>query len=139
MESRPTARSTAVPTAQASRASPTSPTASRDAPRPVLVGCSGWVYDAWRGRLYPEGLPQRRWLARYAEVFDTVEVNSTFYRLASPNAVEGWVEATPPEVTFTVKASRYLTHIKRLAFAEENVRRFYEPLEAMAAAGKLGP
>ena len=47
----------------------------------VRIGCSGWSYDDWRGGLYPEGLPQRRWLERYAEVFDTVEVNATFYRL----------------------------------------------------------
>jgi uncharacterized protein YecE (DUF72 family) len=127
-----------VRTARASRASPRSPTAPSST-RPVRIGCSGWVYASWRGRLYPEGLPQRRWLERYSELFDTVEVNSTFYRLASPSAVAGWVEATPPEFEFTVKASRYLTHIKRLAFAAENVRRFYEPLEAMIAAGKLGP
>ena len=50
--------------------------------RPVRIGCSGWNYDDWRGRLYPEGLGKQRWLARYAEVFATVEVNSTFYRLA---------------------------------------------------------
>ena len=63
--------------------------------RPVRIGCSGWNYDDWRGRLYPEGLGKPRWLGRYAEVFDTVEVNSTFYRLASKKAVAGWVEQTP--------------------------------------------
>ena len=107
--------------------------------RPLRIGCSGWVYDSWRGLLYPEGLSQRRWLERYSEVFDTVEVNSTFYRLASPSGVEGWVESTPPDFIFSVKASRYLTHIKRLTGLKEGVKRFYEPLGAMVEAGKLGP
>jgi uncharacterized protein YecE (DUF72 family) len=105
----------------------------------MRIGCSGWVYDDWRGRLYPEKLAQRRWLARYAEVFDTVEVNSTFYRLASPTGVEGWVEQTPPGFTFAVKASRYLTHIKRLTKLDQGIKRFYEPLEAMVRAQKIGP
>ncbi len=81
---------------------------------PVRIGCSGWNYDDWRGRLYPEGLGKGRWLERYAEVFDTVEVNSTFYRLASREAVGRWVEQTPPEFVFAAKASRYLTHVRRL-------------------------
>ena len=62
--------------------------------RPVHIGCSGWQYQDWRGRLYPEGLGQPRWLRRYAEEFDTVEVNSTFYRLASRDAVARWLEQT---------------------------------------------
>ena len=70
----------------------------------VHIGTSGWSYDHWDGVLYPPGLAQRNWLARYAEVFDTVEVNSTFYRLASPPAVRRWVDATPPGFRFTVKA-----------------------------------
>ena len=72
-------------------------------------------------------------------MFETVEVNSTFYRLASPTGVEGWVAATPDDFVFTVKASRYLTHVKRLTGLEQGVRRFYEPLRAMVRAGKLGP
>ena len=59
--------------------------------RPVRIGCSGWNYDDWRGRFYPEGMGSARWLRRYAEAFDTVEVNSTFYRLPSQRAVERWV------------------------------------------------
>src|SRR5919108_2781699 len=68
--------------------------------QPVRVGCSGWNYRAWRGELYPAGLPARRWLERYAESFDTVEVNSTFYRLIARTAVEGWVSQTPPQFVF---------------------------------------
>jgi hypothetical protein len=59
----------------------------------VRIGCSGWSYDEWRGRLYPEGLPSRRWLERYAEVFDTVEVNATFYRLQKEKTVRDWAES----------------------------------------------
>ncbi|HLY49409.1 MAG TPA: DUF72 domain-containing protein [Solirubrobacteraceae bacterium] len=107
--------------------------------KPVRVGCSGWMYDSWRGKLYPEGCPKRRWLEVYAEHFDTVEVNSTFYRLARRDAVEGWVKQTPPEFLFAVKASRYLTHIRRLREIEEGIKRFYEPIEPLRAAGRLGP
>ncbi|MBV8221303.1 MAG: DUF72 domain-containing protein [Solirubrobacterales bacterium] len=70
----------------------------------VRIGCSGWMYDDWRGRLYPERTAKRRWLEVYASAFDTVEVNSTFYRLARRDAVAGWVEQTPPEFLFSVKA-----------------------------------
>ncbi|HET6868380.1 MAG TPA: DUF72 domain-containing protein [Solirubrobacteraceae bacterium] len=107
--------------------------------KPVRIGCSGWMYDSWRGRLYPDKLAKRRWLERYAEVFDTVEVNSTFYRLAKRSGVEGWVQQTPPEFLFAVKASRYLTHIKRLVDVADGIKRFYEPLEPMIDAGRLGP
>ena len=66
------------------------------------------------GRPVPEDLPQRRWLKRYAEVFDTVEVNNTFYRLPTLAAVERWAEETPANFVFAVKGSRYTTHVKRL-------------------------
>src|SRR6185312_6329781 len=92
--------------------------------RRVRIGCSGWSYGDWRGRLYPDGLPQRRWLQRYAEVFDTVEVNATFYRLPKRATVEGWVEQVPGDFRFAVKASRYLTHMKRLHEIGDAVARF---------------
>jgi uncharacterized protein YecE (DUF72 family) len=97
------------------------------------------MYDDWRGRLYPEGAAKRRWLEEYAKTFDTVEVNSTFYRLARRDAVAGWVTQTSPEFLFAVKASRYLTHIKRLVDVADGIKRFYEPLEPMIEAGRLGP
>ena len=106
---------------------------------PVRVGCSGWQYDSWRGRLYPEGLGKGRWLERYAEVFDTVEVNSTFYRLASRDAVARWVEQTPPDFVFAAKASRYLTHVKRLRGLAEGIERFCAPLEPLFRSHRLGP
>ena len=107
--------------------------------RPVRIGCSGWNYDDWRGRLYPEGLGKARWLRRYAELFDTVEVNSTFYRLASRDAVARWVEETPPGFVFALKASRYLTHIRRLRELEGGIGRYYERIGPLVESGKLGP
>jgi uncharacterized protein YecE (DUF72 family) len=105
----------------------------------VRVGCSGWMYDDWRGRLYSQREPKRRWLELYAARFDTVEVNSTFYRLARREAVAAWVQQTPPGFVFAVKASRYLTHVKRLLDIADGVGRFYEPLEPLREAGRLGP
>jgi uncharacterized protein YecE (DUF72 family) len=107
--------------------------------KPVHIGCSGWVYRDWRGVLYAEGLPQRRWLERYAEAFDTVEINNTFYRLPRREAVAAWVEETPPPFRFTVKASRYLTHVKRLRELDQGLARFYERLEPLRETPKLGP
>jgi uncharacterized protein YecE (DUF72 family) len=107
--------------------------------RPVRVGCSGWNYKSWRGEMYPPGLPARRWLERYAELFDTVEVNTTFYRLISRDAVQRWVQQTPQEFSFAVKASRYLTHVKRLANMREGLARFYERIEPLIEAKRLGP
>ena len=107
--------------------------------KPVHIGCSGWNYRHWRETVYPKGVPASRWLEHYATMFDTVEVNSTFYRLASPDAVARWVEQTPPGFIFTLKASRYLTHIKRLAGLETGVKRFYEAIEPLVGTPKLGP
>jgi uncharacterized protein YecE (DUF72 family) len=107
--------------------------------KPVRIGCSGWQYDSWRGRLYPEREPKRRWLELYARQFDTVEVNSTFYRLARREAVAAWVAQTPAGFTFAVKASRYLTHVRRLVDLDVGIARFYAPLEPLIQAGRLGP
>ena len=93
----------------------------------------------WRGGLYPEGLGKGRWLERYAGLFDTVEVNSTFYRLASRDAVRRWVDQTPKDFVFAAKASRYLTHVRRLKEIETGIARYYERIEPLVEAGKLGP
>src|SRR5919201_2426369 len=100
--------------------------------KPVHIGCSGWNYREWRGRIYPEGLPARRWLERYGELFDTVEVNNTFYRLPSRSADEGWVEQSPKGFLFSVKASRYLTHVKRLREVGPGARRFFDAIGPLA-------
>jgi uncharacterized protein YecE (DUF72 family) len=103
----------------------------------IRIGCSGWQYRDWRGVLYPEGLAQRRWLAHYAETFETVEVNNTFYGLTRPTAVARWVGETPAGFRFTVKASRYLTHVKRLRQLHTGIDRFYESIGPLVESGKL--
>jgi len=105
----------------------------------IRIGCSGWNYGHWRKRVYPKGLPPRRWLQHYATLFDTVEVNATFYRLPTRSAVAGWVEGSPPGFLFAVKASRYLTHIKRLTDLGQGVHRFYERIEPLLDSPKMGP
>ena len=107
--------------------------------RPVRIGCSGWQYKSWRETFYPPRLPARRWLEHYATQFDTVEVNSTFYRLAKPAAVDGWVHHTPYEFVFALKASQYLTHMKRLTDMDRGVGRYYESIAPLAESPKLGP
>jgi uncharacterized protein YecE (DUF72 family) len=105
----------------------------------VRIGCSGWNYAHWRELFYPRGCPPSRWLGYYAQCFDTVEVNATFYRLPTRKAVAGWVEQSPDGFLFAVKASRYLTHIKRLTDLDQGVARFYERLEPLLESPKLGP
>ena len=106
----------------------------------VRVGCSGWNYSHWRnGVFYPPRCPARLWLEYYARHFDTVEVNATFYRLPTVKAVSGWVEQTPDDFLFAVKASRYLTHIKRLTDLGRGVERFYASIQPLVESPKLGP
>jgi len=108
--------------------------------RPVRVGLSGWNYAHWRnGVFYPPRLPARRWLEFYAERYDTVEVNATFYRLPRVDAVARWVEQTPPDFLFSVKASRYLTHVKRLRDLGPGLELFLERIEPLLRSPKLGP
>jgi uncharacterized protein YecE (DUF72 family) len=108
-------------------------------PKPIRIGCSGWNYQHWRELIYPKGLPPSRWLEHYTTLFETVEVNSTFYRLPRIEAVARWVEQTPPEFVFTIKSSRYLTHIKRLIDLGGGIERFYERIEPLVRSPKLGP
>jgi uncharacterized protein YecE (DUF72 family) len=106
----------------------------------VLIGCSGWNYADWRGPFYPErGCPTGRWLEFYARHFPTVEVNSTFYRLASRDAVARWLTQTPDDFVFAPKISRYITHIKRLTELDQAVGRFYERIEPLVESPKFGP
>jgi uncharacterized protein YecE (DUF72 family) len=105
----------------------------------VRIGCSGWSYEHWRGNVYPASEPKSRWLELYARWFDTVEVNASFYGLPTRKAVTGWTEATPPGFCFAVKASRYLTHVKRLRELSPGLERLYERLEPLVRSGKLGP
>jgi uncharacterized protein YecE (DUF72 family) len=108
--------------------------------RPVRIGCSGWNYADWRnGVFYPPRLPANKWLEFYAQHFDTVEVNATFYRLPKKSAVARWVEQSPPGFAFAIKASRYLTHIKRLYDLGPGLERFYACIEPLLGTEKLGP
>jgi len=103
----------------------------------VWIGTSGWQYRDWRGRFYPERLPQSRWLECYAEHFATVESNNAFYRLPERRTFEQWAARTPPDFVMAVKVSRYLTHILRLRDPEEPVARFVDRVEGLGS--KLGP
>jgi len=107
--------------------------------KPVRIGCSGWNYAHWRESVYPKGVPASRWLEHYATLFDTVEVNATFYRLPTTDAVAAWAEAVPDGFVFAVKSSRYLTHIKRLRGLRDGVARFAERLEPLLGTPKMGP
>jgi uncharacterized protein YecE (DUF72 family) len=106
----------------------------------IRVGCSGWNYAHWRnGVFYPPRCAARHWLTYYARFFDTVEVNSTFYRLPRAPAVARWVEETPADFVFAVKTSRYLTHIKRLRDIPEHLPLLLERIEPLLRSPKLGP
>jgi uncharacterized protein YecE (DUF72 family) len=104
---------------------------------PVVVGTSGWQYRDWRGPLYPPGLPQRDWLAYYASQYATVENNSTFYRLPARDTFAGWRARIPGDFVMTIKASRYLTHVRRLRDPEEPVAKLMAA--AAGLGGRLGP
>lgn len=108
--------------------------------KPVRIGCSGWNYQHWRdGVFYPPRLPPRRWLEYYASSFDTVEVNSTFYRLPRESAVANWERQSPEGFVFAVKMSRYVTHIRRLRDLQPSVELFYSRLGPLVESPKLGP
>ncbi len=104
---------------------------------PVHVGTSGWQYRDWRGVLYPAGVPQRRWLEHYAEHFATVENNNAFYRLPARETFTDWHDRTPGDFVMAVKASRFLTHIKRLRDPAEPVARLLGA--AVGLGDRLGP
>ena len=101
------------------------------------VGCSGWQYKHWRGDFYPASLPQNRWLEYYAQHFDTVEINNTFYRLAEASSFQQWRRRAPRGFEYAVKASRFLTHMKKLKDPQEPVERFLE--RARYLGPSLGP
>lgn len=103
----------------------------------LWIGTSGWQYRHWRGKLYELGLATDRWFDRYAEAFDTVELNVTFYRQPRPAVFEGWARRAPPGFLFAVKASRYLTHIKRLREPRDSVDILLEG--ASRLGDHLGP
>ncbi|MBI3804988.1 MAG: DUF72 domain-containing protein [Nitrospirae bacterium] len=104
---------------------------------PYRVGCSGWQYRHWKEAFYPATLPQKRWLEFYAERFDTVEVNNSFYRLPTEKTFSEWRGRVPDPFLFAVKASRYLTHLKKLKDPAEPLDLFWS--RARLLEEKLGP
>jgi uncharacterized protein YecE (DUF72 family) len=99
----------------------------------VFIGCSGWQYKHWRGDFYPAELPQSRWLEYYAQRFDTVEINNTFYRLPEAETFASWGKRAPRRFVYAVKASRFLTHMKKLKDPEDPLQLFF------SRAIRLGP
>ena len=104
-----------------------------DAGLQLRIGCSGWLYRHWRGAFYPATLPQSGWFDYYAQRFDSVELNNTFYRLPERSTFAEWRRQAPEEFVFAVKASRFLTHIKRLKDPAEPLKRLF------SRASALGP
>lgn len=103
----------------------------------MRVGCSGWHYKHWAGRVYPRDLPKDQWLHAYTRRFDTVELNNTFYRLPDAEQFARWREQVPKAFVFAVKASRFLTHFKRLIDPEEPLERLLS--RAIRLGNALGP
>jgi uncharacterized protein YecE (DUF72 family) len=101
------------------------------------VGCSGWQYRHWRAAFYPTEIPIARWFDHYATVFDTVEINNSFYRLPEAATFDRWAERAPRNFLFAVKASRYLTHMKKLKDPEDPLGRFFG--RAHHLGSHLGP
>lgn len=104
----------------------------------LRIGCSGWSYRHWkRGVFYPEGLKAKDELAWYATRFDTAEINGSFYRLPPESMVDGWRERSPEGFLFAWKASRFITHMKRLLDPEEPLGLMFSRTDRLK--GKLGP
>lgn len=102
-----------------------------------FVGTSGWVFKGWKGPFYPEDMPEREFFAFYARRFRTVEINNSFYHLPADTTYEKWRQAAPKDFIYSVKASRYITHIKRLKEPEETLEKFMDGVALLK--GKLGP
>jgi len=105
--------------------------------KPLWIGTSGWHYKDWLGRFYPPKTPAERFLEIYSHTFGTVELNGVFYRLPKPEMVKGWYERSPKGFLFAYKASRYLTHMKKLADPESALRLMFQRADLLRE--KLGP
>lgn len=104
---------------------------------PILnIGCSGFTYDHWKGSFYPEDFPKRRWFEYYCSKFSTVELNVTFYNLPDKETFTKWHQEAPPGFVFSLKGSRFITHVKKLKASAEPVDVFFS--RAMALKEKLG-
>jgi uncharacterized protein YecE (DUF72 family) len=90
------------------------------------LGCSGFYYNHWKGRFYPEKLAKTKWLQYYSQHFNTLEVNSSFYRFPSESTVKGWYQKTPENFRFTLKANRVITHTRKFRYTEQYTANFYK-------------
>jgi uncharacterized protein YecE (DUF72 family) len=104
----------------------------------VRVGISGWTYPPWRGVFFPEKLSQKRELEFAASIFRTIEINGTFYSLQRPSSYQSWADRTPEDFMFSVKAPRYITHMRRLRDVETPLANFFAS-GILKLGAKLGP
>ena len=95
------------------------------------MGCSGWSYDGWKGPFYPQDLDNKYWLSYYSQIFDFVEIDSTFYRIPSKFMVNNWDKRTPDNFRFAVKFPKVITHDKRLKDVGKDIERFYDVMEPL--------
>jgi uncharacterized protein YecE (DUF72 family) len=103
----------------------------------IHIGTSGWSYDDWKGPFYPAGLPSGKMLSRYVLSFSTVEINNSFYRLPDAGTLDRWRDAVPADFIFSAKASRYITHMKKLKDAGAALPPFFERMDRLG--DRLGP
>jgi len=103
----------------------------------IRIGTSGWHYDDWKELFYPAQMAKHKWFEYYSKHFDTVEINNTFYQLPKEQTFENWHKQAPKNFLFTVKANRYITHIKRLKEPEDSLKRFFERVRLLKE--NLGP
>ena len=103
----------------------------------IYIGTSGWSYEHWKDNFYPSNLKTNLWLNHYAKQFSTVEINSTFYRTPVNATVNNWFEQVPKNFIFSIKASRYITHIKRLYDCQESLEYFFNVSKGLKS--KAGP
>jgi len=101
-----------------------------------FIGCSGFHYNDWIGKLYPRDMKKEKWLEYYSQHFNSVEINNTFYKIPDKDALKSWLGQTPQGFSFSVKGSRYITHMKKLKDCRKHVRKFYKAIEPLKK--KLG-
>ncbi|HEV8051882.1 MAG TPA: DUF72 domain-containing protein [Parachlamydiaceae bacterium] len=103
----------------------------------IRIGTSGWSYWHWKEYFYPEGLPSKDWLSYYSNIFTTVEVNTTFYHTPRDTTVQNWFDRVPDNFLFSIKASSFITHNKKLDECEESLAIFYKSIQKLKS--KIGP
>ena len=91
----------------------------------TYIGCSGWVYKDWKGTFYPSSLSEKNWLSYYSNIFETVEINSSFYHMPSESTLKSWYHKVPSHFKYAIKASRVITHLKRFKETRELIKIFY--------------